>query len=111
MAEIIEKTTVPAPRRAGEVLADSMAMNPDTFIDRTIINIRFKETTSFGRMGIVTVVNPNAEGRLDATEEYRTTSAVLVDQLEQILEKGAIPIIASVVGVMGDKGREYYKLE
>ena len=101
----------PPPRRAGDVLADTTAMNPDTFVDQTIIAVRFKETASFGMMAVVEVYNADAEDPDGETVEFHTTSHVLVDQLQELVTKDAIPIIATVVSHQGESGRPYYKLE
>ena len=108
--DVIRKTTIPAPRRAGDVLVDNTAMTPDNFIDRTILNVRFKETDSFGTMATVEVLERDDDGN-PSTAEFRTFSSVLVDQLEQLVARDAIPCIATVIEGKGQAGRPYYKLE
>ena len=92
------------------MLVDNTAMTPENFVDRTILNVRFKATESFGTMATVEVLERDEDGN-PSTAEFRTFSKVMVEQLEQLVARDAIPCIATVVEGKGQAGRPYYKLE
>ena len=97
-------------KRAGEELTfDTEAMNPDTFIDRVITGVEFKETKAYGELAIVTVDEVNEE--TGEPVQFHSFSEVIVDQLKYLDGKGKFPLIASVTTERGSGGRAYYKLE
>lgn len=96
------------PERAGDVLKFvSESMTPDTFENQILVMVHFKDTVKYGRMALVTVEDLDVRGN---PKEFHTFSAVLIDQLDTLVRKGAFPILGSVVTAEGARG-EYYSLE